>query len=108
MSAEQIDYSEALQSIIDKLDMIYGMLFRINYGSEQEGLIGITELSDHVDKLGSGMKVELYDYSSQIEAISKLLAWTDILLIVLLVLFMLCMGCFVGYQVTQWMKTRTS
>lgn len=110
MPSEQIDYTQILNAISTKLDGVNTMLSRLNYGDESEGLQGLTSVYNGVDRLAtliSGQDTTTLDYSVQLNKISQLLAWTDMLLLVFLALMFVGLGLFVGYQVTRWMKARS-
>lgn len=109
MPSEQIDYTQILNAISTKLDGVYTMLSRLNYGDESEGLQGLTSVYNGVDRLAvllSGQDTSTLDYSVQLNKISQLLAWTDLLLLVFLAVAFVGIGVFVGTQVTKWMRTR--
>lgn len=110
MPSEQIDYTQILNAISQKLDGVNTMLSRLNYGDESEGLQGLTSVYNGVDRLAvllSGQDTSSLDYSVQLNKISQLLAWTDMLLLVFLALMFVGLGLFAGYQVTRWMKARS-
>lgn len=108
--AEQIDYTETLQLLSNQLHNIETQLTYVNFGQSSNDVASITDVNDSIFNLQTAIQnmqnATTVDYTAQIQSLQKLLAWTDLLLIVLVVVLFLFVGLVLGGQVTQWMKRR--
>lgn len=108
--AEQIDYTETLQLLSNQLHNIETQLTYVNFGQASNDVASITDVNDSIFNLQTAIQnmqnATTVDYTAQIQSLQKLLAWTDLLLIVLVVVLFLFVGLVLGGQVTQWMKRR--
>lgn len=104
------EYTTQLNAVVSKLDGISNQLNQMMAG-DNDTLVSLSSLHDMLDTINTTitnktMVTGTIDYSASIAKLSKLLAWTDILLIVVLVLLVLIGGIILGGQITRWMKMR--
>lgn len=108
--ADPIDYTTQLNAVNSKLDGITAQLNQMISG-ENDTHIVFSNLMDMLDTINTTIQNKTIvtgsiDYTASIANLSKLLAWTDILLIVVLVLLLLIGGIILGGQITKWMKMK--
>lgn len=70
----------------------------------EDKLVDLDDKLSGLSDVVSGLDVTGVDYTTAIQQIIKMLAITDLMLIVLVVFMFLGCGLFFGYQVTRWMK----
>lgn len=96
------NYSSNFTTLNNKLDAIP----TTSYQSSFDGVN--TKLDSIMTTLGSGSGGgSSNDYTDALSQLAQLVAWTDVLMIVLIVLWVVMAGVYVGSQVTKWLKART-
>lgn len=110
MDAQQFDDLMAAISALDaKVSVANGYLSSTSQAAvtlpgTQETIVD--QLGDILSAMASSGSVAVPDYSVSMEAICKMLAYTDMLLLILLVMIALFLGVFLGNQVTKWLRAR--
>ena len=78
----EIDYTDALDGIQDTLDTILNNQLAIGQSQQQ--------------------------IASTVQNIGRALGWADLLLVILVVVLMLALGAFLGYQFSKYLRTRNA
>lgn len=108
------EYTQQIDGISAKLDGISAAVAQVD--QTIQGLSGDAglvvddstvagKLDDVVTALGS-VGGDAVDYSAQLGQVSKLLVYTDLLLLVLITFLVVGVGVFVGSKVTERMRLR--
>lgn len=97
------------QQILDQLGAINGNLEQLKVQGENSYITDQTMLEEFkgfASSAKTGEEQQVPEYSESLNDISKFLAYTDILLVVILVFMVLFMGIVGGRAITDWLRNR--
>lgn len=106
MADETSQISVALDALSTKIDEVSSSIGTAHDVSVVDSLGAINEQLNSLAAASNSILDGNVDYTSSIDRLSTLLAYGDMLLMVLIVFLAVGMGIYVGTIVTNWLKTR--
>lgn len=101
-----MDYTEQLNTIISKLGTIADDLsaFKDSYAAFDDSAV-IARLDSLLDLMPVGADSS-YDYTVSIQKLCELVAYLDLMMVVLTVVLVIGFGLVAGISVTKWLRNR--
>lgn len=105
------EYTQILDNIYSTLQSIDANLDAISSGTQYVDSIFVSHnaIKDAIDSLAldlqtAGSANVATDYTTSLDTLCKFMAYTDLLLIILIIFVVLGVGMMAGYTVTRWLK----